>query len=301
MVSSSNWFSIVSLGDVSCLPYMVAIAIFVELLSLIHSISVSVPSVVSIISTLSLISFLIRNPTPPPSRSVLFFPIHWYPVTLTSLFAFRCVSVIAAMWVLCVCSAAVRLISLLLIPRVLIVSNLSLVIAFFAFVRLPLLVLCLLMLGLFLCSSQNHTCLHDCFLPCFVDNIPLGCWLWCVMTSLSLLFVSSWFGLGLRLGLELRLLRLSSWGLEHHVRLPLRKSDNLLRRDLFVWSRFLLGDWLLIGLLCLLVVWEGSRLGDLRVVLLDGLGEVARSGLSEVLAVCVDLDLGFGDGLLGAL
>ena len=54
VVSSSNWFSIASLGVVSCLPYMVAIAIFVELFNLIHNISVSVPSVVSIISTLSL-------------------------------------------------------------------------------------------------------------------------------------------------------------------------------------------------------------------------------------------------------
>ena len=97
---------------------------------------------------------------------------------------------IVAMWVLCVYRAAVRLVSLLLIHRVLIVSNFSLVnIAFFAFVRLPLLVLCFLLLELLLCSSQNHTCLHDCFLPCFVDNIPLGCCVWCVITSLSLTVV----------------------------------------------------------------------------------------------------------------
>ena len=119
VVSSSNWASIASLVVVSCLPYTTAIAILVLVFSLIQRISIALFSIVSITSTLCLMSFLIRKPTPPPLLCCLFFPIHWYPVIVTSLLPIRCVSVIAAIWVLWECSADVRLDILLVIPLVL--------------------------------------------------------------------------------------------------------------------------------------------------------------------------------------
>ena len=174
MVSSSNWASIASLVVVSWFPYTAAIAILVLLFSLIQRISITLFSIISITSTLCLVSFLIRKPTPSPFLCCLFFPIHLYPVIVTSLLPIRCVSVIAAIWAMWECSADVRLDILLVIPLVLTVRSFSFFSVSALLVLLPLLVVRLLGFWLVHCSSRNLTVLHGWVLPSLRFSIPLA-------------------------------------------------------------------------------------------------------------------------------
>ena len=68
--------------------------------SLIHSVSSLSCSSPELSSTTYLsMFFAIRIPTPPPSFSFLFFPIHLYPLIFTFWFSFSVVSVISAIWI----------------------------------------------------------------------------------------------------------------------------------------------------------------------------------------------------------
>ena len=217
-------------------------------------------------------SFLIRKPTPSPLLCCLFFPIHWYPVIVTSLLPIRCVSVIAAIWVLWECSADVRLDILLVIPLVLTVRSFSLFSVSVLLVLLPLLVVRLLGFWFVHCSSQNLTVLHGWVLPSLRFSIPMVgllrfVWfLWLgvlvhlglvgVLLLHSVLLVVLLRLLVVKLRLVLRLL--SSWGVHHHFRPPFRKSENLSMMDLWGWSG-----------VCLLLLWwsllgAGDGLRSLR-------------------------------------
>jgi len=133
------WFLIVSVAkfwnclstsflELSWRPYVTAILFVVLHLSLIHRLSILVSVALSAASVMILfISFHTGNPTPPSKLFVLFVPIylHVYPSILTVSSLVSWVSVMPAMWAPCVWSADVRVLILLLMPLVLMVSNLS--------------------------------------------------------------------------------------------------------------------------------------------------------------------------------
>ena len=141
VVSSWNCCSASLVFTDSCFPYITHMAICVLPFIVIHLCSELLVELGSCSSVMFVISFLIWNPTPPPF-SFLFFPYHWYPLMMViRLWSLRCVSVIAAMCVPCVCRADVRLSVLLFRPRVFMVRILSFLIVCVVLLRFPLCVL----------------------------------------------------------------------------------------------------------------------------------------------------------------
>ena len=137
VVSSWNCCSASLVFTDSCFPYITHMAIFVLPFIVIHLCSELLVELGSCSSVMFVMSFLIRNPTPPPF-SFLFFPYHWYPLMAIRLWSLRCVSVIAAMCVPCVCRADVRLSVLLFRPLVFMVRILSFFIVCVVLFRFPL-------------------------------------------------------------------------------------------------------------------------------------------------------------------
>ena len=178
-------------------------------------------------------SFLMRKPTPPPFSS-RFLPIHWYPFMFMVSLLVRCVSVMAAMWVPWVCSAVVRLLTLLFSPLVLIVSILRFLISFEVLFFFPRLVLrldwCLLLDCAWLgwCSSPNVT-FFLVFSPVFFFRMLSGCCLVPALVSCGCGSVVDWFSLALGsvllFRLLIRLLLVSLYCVAGHFRVSARYSD----------------------------------------------------------------------------
>ena len=137
--------------------------------------------------------FLIRKPTPSPFLCCLFFPFHSYPVIVTSLLTVRCISVIAATWVLWECIADVKIGYFTRYTSGINDRSFSFLSVSTLLVLLPLLVVRLLCFWLVHCSSQSLTVLHGWVLPSLRFSIPLADLLrfaWCM-----------WLGVLVHLGL----------------------------------------------------------------------------------------------------